>query len=191
MERALLEVDAGASLADALIARAQKGDGDAFDLLARRKVDGLYRTALAILCSESDARDATQEALVAAWRELPRLRDLRRFDAWLTRILVNSCRTLLRARKRVGARETELTEVYASRAHSAGDLVERTVGTDAIRRAFLRLDTAPRSLLVLHHVEARPLAEIALILGIPVGTVKWRLHSARRQLERALEVELR
>jgi RNA polymerase sigma-70 factor (ECF subfamily) len=63
------------------------------------------------------------------------------------------------------------------------------VSNDAIVRAFDRLRPAERVILVLHHVEERPVAEIARSLGIPVGTAKWRLHAARSALEKALEAE--
>lgn len=69
--------------------------------------------------------------------------------------------------------------------------VERLGETEAIQRAFLRLDPTSRSLIVLHYVEDQPLAEIGRMLGQPVGTIKWRLSNARRVLERALEVERR
>jgi RNA polymerase sigma factor (sigma-70 family) len=69
--------------------------------------------------------------------------------------------------------------------------VETIPETDLIRRAFERLDPTVRSLLVLHYVEERPLAEIGRILGSPVGTIKWRLSNARQALYRALEVERR
>ena len=80
--------------------------------------------------------------------------------------------------------------------HASADLGsaapdEAVAYEDLVRRAMERLDVAKRAILVLHHVEARPVAEIAGILGIPVGTVKWRLHQARADLERALEEESR
>jgi RNA polymerase sigma-70 factor (ECF subfamily) len=194
MQQVLVGESAARSLEIVLIERARAGDIEAFDELARRRVDRLYRTALAIVRNESDARDATQEALVAAWRELPGLRDPGRFDIWLTRILVNACRTLLRRRNRTAVREIRVDaarwEASSEPTASSGS-PEGTAEADAIRRAFARLDAAPRALLILHHVEERPLAEIAAVLGVPVGTVKWRLHAARQALERALRREQR
>jgi len=90
-----------------LIERAVHGDGDAFDAIARSFGDALYRRALAILRHESDAQDATQDAFIKAWRELPRLNDASRFDAWLDRILVNACRDRLRRRGRQQLREIQ------------------------------------------------------------------------------------
>ncbi|MGZ6345812.1 MAG: RNA polymerase sigma factor, partial [Candidatus Limnocylindrales bacterium] len=74
-----------------LVERARAGDRDAFEALVRSKVGTLYHLAVAILGQPTDADDATQEAFITAWRRLEDLRDLDRFDAWLTRILVNSC----------------------------------------------------------------------------------------------------
>jgi RNA polymerase sigma-70 factor, ECF subfamily len=177
-----------------LVERAQAGDRVAFERLVERRLDRAYRTARAILGNEADARDATQEAFLHAWRQRARLRDPARFDAWLGRILVNSCRELLRGRRRRAVREI-----------AAGDLLdpldavpardpppdERTASLDTLERAFERLAAAERAILVLHHLEHQPLTEIAATLDVPVGTVKSRLHAARHSLERALEAELR
>ena len=179
----------------ALVERAAAGDADAFDLLIRPRLDRLFRMAVAITRNESDARDAVQEACVSAWRELPRLRNRERFDSWIAQILVNACRGLLRRRRRVHVREIPADEIYArASTHEklvTADAAEVTGEVEAIRRAFARLDAGTRSLLVLHYVEERPLAEIGRILGAPVGTIKWRLSRARRVLDRALEVEQR
>src|SRR5688572_10612863 len=84
-----------------LLARARAGDREAFDLIVVTKGEAAFRTAAAILGNEADARDATQETFVAAWRRLADLRELDRFDAWLGRILINECRMALRSRRRV------------------------------------------------------------------------------------------
>ena len=178
----------------ALIARAASGDVSAFDAVIRERLDRLYRMAVAILRSEADARDAVQDACVKAWRELPNLRDRDRFDAWLSQILVNDCRSSLRRRRRTQVREIEV-DVAGLDASQPGDAprtdTEALPEVEAIRRAFDRLDGATRSLLVMHYVEERPMAEIAAIAGSPVGTIKWRMSNARKALERALEVERR
>src|SRR6476646_3914489 len=90
-----------------LIERARAGDADAFDELARSRIDSVYRTALAILGSPADARDATQETLVSMWRGLPSLKSVEAFDGWLHRITVNSAKMALRRRGAV--REIALT----------------------------------------------------------------------------------
>lgn len=190
-ERAEAAVDRTVDLR--LLARAAAGDVDAFDEVLRVRLARLYRMAVAITRSEPDARDAVQEASISAWRELPRLRSLERFDAWLDQILVNACRSLLRRSRRVRVREIEL-EPDGDRAEDRGlgaAMDPDATEVDLIRRAFERLAPDVRSLLVLHYVEERPLAEIARVMGSPIGTIKWRLSKARQTLDRALEVERR
>jgi RNA polymerase sigma-70 factor, ECF subfamily len=190
-----------------LVGRARQGDLDAFTALAGARLGAMTRTATAILGDEPEAHDAVQEALISIWRELPTLREPERFDAWAGRILVNACRHALKRRIRVRVREIRLSpepadgpgfgdegrlvhpaaagfSAVASRADSLGD-------EDALNRAFERLDAEQRALLVLHHLEERPLTEIAALLGIPVGTAKSRLFTARRALQAALERESR
>jgi RNA polymerase sigma-70 factor, ECF subfamily len=178
----------------ALVDRAADGDVDAFDRLIRSRIDRLFRLAMAILRSEPDARDAVQEASIQAWRELPRLRDRDRFDAWISQILVNGCRSMLRRGNRVRIREIDvagLGDDPAERGLTVGSSAEDHAEVEAIRRAFDRLDGDTRSLLVLHYVEEQPIAQIAQQMGSPAGTIKWRLSNARRALSRALEVERR
>lgn len=177
-----------------LLELASGGDANAFDALIRPRLDRLFRMAVAITRSEVDARDAVQEACVSAWRQLPRLRDRARFDAWLAQILVNACRAHLRRQRRTDVREIAIEGLGIGAVPAAlataghGDQVAEV---DAIRRAFQRLDPDVRVLLVLHYQEEQPLAEIARTLRAPVGTIKWRLSNARRALVRALEVERR
>jgi RNA polymerase sigma-70 factor, ECF subfamily len=174
---------------DPAVARAAHGEPAAFDGLVANRIDGLYRLAFAILRSEADATDAVQQAFVRAWRELPRLRDLDRFDAWLGRITVNVCRDELRRRSRRRVREVAAEAGGDGREAAdprAVDLETHVGRSDEIRRAFAALSVNQRSILVLHHVEGRTVEEIARILAIPSGTAKWRLFSARQALERAL-----
>lgn len=184
---------AGATSRDGvLIEQAARGDADAFDAVLAPRLDRLFRMAVAITRNEADAYDAVQEACLLAWRELPRLRDTSRFDAWQTQILVNACRGLLRRRRRVSGREVEIDlGDTMDRRYSVASGAERLGDVEVIQRAFGRLDPTARSLLVLHYVEGRPLGEIASVLRIPVGTVKWRLWRARRALDKALEEERR
>jgi RNA polymerase sigma-70 factor (ECF subfamily) len=181
-----------------LVERAASGDRAAFDLLLRPRLDRLYRLAYSITRNESDARDATQDACVLAWRELPRLRERDKLDAWLSQIVVNAARGVVRRTGRVRVRELSVdpdpdaTDDSPPRHEPAVAAESDTFADgDAIRRAFGRLDGTTRALLVLHYVEGRPLAEIAAATGSPVGTVKWRLSNARGALERALEAERR
>lgn len=170
------------------------GDRSAFDRLIEQRLERAYRTARAIIGNESDARDATQDAFLQAWRNRRQLRDPSRFDAWLGRILVNSCRQVLRGRRRRAVREiaaSDLLDPVESIPVQGIGADEQTVWMDAIERAFERLPTDERAILVHHHLDHQSLPEVAASFGIPVGTAKSRLHAARHSLERALEAELR
>ena len=178
----------GPALDRSLIDRARNGDLDAFEAIVRARMDAVYRLTNAILGDEADARDAAQETFVLAWRELPRLRDSEKFEAWLQRIAVNAARMTLRARGRRRVREIPSSQVDALAGHVATD---DPAGADAARlgAALERLDVDQRAILVLHHLDGRPLAELATILDIPVGTAKSRLFAARRALEQALRAD--
>ena len=144
------------------------------------------RIAYAILGEPADAEDALQDALGAIWRGLPSLRDAARFGAWSDRILVNACRLTLRRRSRMRIRFVPLDGADNTAADDSG-MDEARPARIALDAAFDRLDPDHRAILVLHHLEGRPLAEIAAALKVPVGTVKSRLHTARLALQRALE----
>jgi len=178
-----------------LLERAAAGDRDAFDLLIGSRLDRLFRLAVSITRSELDARDATQDACVLAWRELPRLRDRDKLDPWLSQIVVNAARGVVRRASRTRVRELSLDEDFPGGSPrpepSVAGEQDTFADADAIQRAFGRLDGTTRALLVLHYVEGSPLADIARATGSPVGTVKWRLSNARQALERALEAERR
>ena len=179
-----------------LVQRAALGDAAAFDALVGTRLERCYRLAWSILANDADAADATQDAFILAWRQLPHLRDAAAFDGWLNRIVANAALMARRHNRR-------LREVHVESAEDEEDVhlvdVGRTGWSDAgidaisdndrIQRAFARLRAKDRALLTLHHVEERPVADIALSLGIAEGTVKWRLHQARRALERAMEAE--
>jgi RNA polymerase sigma-70 factor (ECF subfamily) len=182
-------IAAGSASDATLVEQARSGDADAFERLLSTRLDRAYRTALAIMRTDWDARDACQDAFVAAWRELPRLRDTARFDAWLDRIVVNSCRTLLRAR-RVRVREISIEESPQSTGHATvASPAEALADEDLVRRALGRLSADQRLVLALHHGEGRPIAEIATLIRVPAGTVMWRLFKARRALENELRKE--
>jgi RNA polymerase sigma-70 factor, ECF subfamily len=170
----------------ALVRRAAAGDTTAFEQLVETRADRSFRVARAILGNDADANDATQDAFVAAWRELPRLRDPGSFDPWLRRIVVNAARARIRGRRRV--HEISLDESYDRR--QPGPALSDQVGdTELLSHAFDRLDPDKRSILVLHYLEHEPVAAIAAALGIAPGTVKWRLSEARAALGGALAAE--
>ena len=183
---------------DVLLRRAARGDLTAFDRLISGRMSRCYRIAWSILGNEADAADASQEAFLTAWRELPRLREPGAFDGWLNRIVANTA--LMAHRKRRRRREVQVAPVTAGEDGStAGETpypdrggtseIDAVADTDSLARAFASLRPKDRAILTMHHVDERPVAEIARTLGIPQGTAKWRLHSARRALEHAMEIE--
>src|SRR3954469_11366456 len=142
-----------------LIERARAGEADAFDELARTRIDAVYRTSLAILGSPADARDATQETLVSMWRGLPSLKSADAFDGWLHRITVNSCNMAIRRRR--GVREVSLD--------NDPNLTTGAPDT-SFEQAFDRLNVDQRSLLVAHHLDGWSVAELSVRLGVAEGT---------------------
>lgn len=168
-----------------LVVRAQEGDHDAFDQLAFRIVDRLYSVAYRILRNGPNAEDATQQALVAIWRQLPGLRDPERFDAWAYRLLVNAAYAEHRRRRRE-APPGSLTDGAAD-----GDPYLSVHDRDQLERGFQRLSAEQRAVLVLQHYLDMSHDEMAVVLGIPVGTVRSRLHGARGAMRAALDADAR
>ena len=178
---------------DVLVGRARRGDEPAFEALVAPCIEPSFRRALAILGNEWDARDAVQDALLNAWRGIHALRDAERFDVWFGRIVLNACRAVGRRRGRSRVREIRIDlvdERYPGRGPGAGP-EDQDGGLDELERAFERLPLPQRAILVLHHLEHRSVKEIAATLGVPSGTVMWRLHRARAALAGALEEERR
>jgi len=170
-----------------LVERAMSGDHDAFSELARLSVGRLLVIARLILHDEPAAEDATQEALVAAWRHIRGLRDPDRFDAWLHRSLINECHREARKNRSRGAREVHLPTFDAPEPDETGRLLDR----DQLDRGFRQLDVNHRAVIVLYYYAGLRPEEAADILGWPPGTVRSRLHRAMQQMRAALEAEAR
>jgi len=170
-----------------LVEQAQRGDREAFGILARTRADRLYAIGQRILRDVGLAEDAMQQALVIAWRELPSLRDPARFDAWLTRVLVNACYAEARRRRTWSAN----VRVLPIDGPADGDVLEGIADRDQLERGFRRLPPEQRALLVLHHYLGLSPTEMAETLGIPSGTARSRLHYAHRAMRAALEADAR
>jgi len=157
-----------------LVERARRGDHDAFAALVDPALARLDAAARLILRDPELARDAVQEALIRAWRDLPGLRDSDRFDAWLRRLTVNACLDLARRRRRRPI-EVELTPIDSpAMSDHSGALADR----DLVDTALRRLDPGHRAVVAMYYLLGMPLPEVAASLGIPVGTAKSRLHNA-------------
>jgi RNA polymerase sigma factor (sigma-70 family) len=175
-----------------LVARARAGDHGAFAELVERRLERTFRTVLAILGDEADARDATQAIFVQAWSSLPQLRDQELFPAWFGRIVVNTARSTLRGRRRRRVREVSVSALPDEGSSIAGrdrPHDERAADLDRLERAIDRIGPDERTILWLHHYEGLSLADIGDRIGIPAKTAKSRLFTARRALERELQVQ--
>ncbi len=164
-----------------LAVRAQHGDTDAFEALVTASADRWYATASLILHDRSRAEDAVQETMIRAWRDLPRLRDPERWDAWARRILVHACLDLARSDRH---RRTEVP-LEADVASSA-DPARETADRDAVSGAFTALTPEHRAILVLRHYLGHSVPEVADALGIPLGTAKSRLSRAEAAMRAVL-----
>jgi RNA polymerase sigma-70 factor (ECF subfamily) len=171
-----------------LVLRARRGDRDAFEVLIANGFDRLQRTARLILRSDDAASDAVQEALVAAWLHIRAVRDPDRFDAWLHRLVINACHSEARRQRRRRVREIHVDPFDA---HGSADAQGSTALHDQLERGFRRLTPEQRAVLVVHHYLGLPDAEAAIVLDIPVGTMKSRLNRATVALRAALEADER
>ena len=168
-----------------LVVRAQGGDREAFAALVGLTSDRMYALAARILRDNDLAEDALQGALIAAWRQLPALRDPDRYEAWVRKVLVNACYAEAR-RRRSWATNIRVLPVDGP---AGPDELISVDDRDALDRAFRRLSVEQRAVFVLHHHQGLPLVEIAETLGIPAGTARSRLHYATRVLRGAIEAD--
>ena len=169
-----------------LVTRATRGDEGAFASLAVAAGDRLHAVAHRILRDTDLAEDATQQALLNVWRDLPQLRDPARFDAWSYRLLVRAC--YAEARRTRSASNLRLLPADEP---MGGDGMSLVIDRDQLERGFRRLSIDHRAVVVLHHYLDMPLSEVAETLGVPEGTVRSRLHYAMRGLRAALDADAR
>jgi len=163
--------------------RAARGDTDAFAELIATRAGRLDGAARLILRDPERAKDAVQEALVRAWRDLPSLRDPERFDAWLRRLLVRAC---MDEGRRFGRHrfEVELSPIHVTAVPDASRSVS---DRDQLDRAFRRLPADQRTAVVLVHYLDLSLVEAAETLGVPLGTARSRLYRGLAALRVVLE----
>jgi RNA polymerase sigma-70 factor (ECF subfamily) len=170
-----------------LVELAQRGDREAFAILAGIHGDRLMAIAQRILRDVGRAEDAVQQTLVNAWRELPGLRDPDRFDAWLQRLLVNASFAEARRWRTWSANVRVLPIDGPGGPDEAASVDNR----DRLERGFRRLPVDQRAILVFTHYLGLGPAEIAERLGIPEGTARSRLHYAHRAMRAAIEADER
>ncbi|MDG3005133.1 RNA polymerase sigma factor [Paludisphaera mucosa] len=166
-----------------LVLKHRLGDASAFDELMRRWEPRLLYYLRRLVPQEADAWDALQRTWLAAFRDLSRLEEPKALRAWLYRVARNQAASHLRAES---ARRGSVEDV------DPDDLVDTSWTPDpddaeAVHAALAILSLPHREVVALHFLEQMPLREIAEVVGAPVGTIKSRLHHARRLLRRALE----
>src|SRR3954453_4453652 len=165
-----------------LVEQARRGDREAFAVLVHQVSDSLYAVAQRILRDPGLAEDALQNALVLAWRRLPKLRETDRFEAWIHRILVHACYD---ESQRARQWRTDI-RVLPMDGPSTPDGSSSVADRDELERAFRQLTLEQRAVFVLHHYVGLPLVEVAELLEIPAGTARSRLHYAIAGLRQAL-----
>ncbi|CAN5632856.1 RNA polymerase sigma factor SigE [soil metagenome] len=169
-----------------LIQGARRGDREAFGQLAALEIDRLHALARLILRDPHLAEDAVQEALIRCWRQLPRLRDVEHFDGWLYRILVRAAADQAAHRRRFTGNVQNLRLEP-----QVPDDIRGVADREELERAFQHLTLEHRAVVVLHHYADLPLSQVAVILGIKLGTAKSRYHYAMASLRASLEAGAR
>jgi len=172
-----------------IVERALTGDADAFGELVRRWERRIFALAYGMLGREEDARDATQETFIAAFRNLRGFRGEAKVSSWLHRIAVNQCIT--RQRRAKVRSETALEDEVEKNAgsfaapatYSPAGVVESRQVTQAVRRAVNSLPVELRQVIVMKEFEELTFKEIADALDLPLSTVKSRLYTALKQLQ--------
>ena len=176
-----------------IVERALTGDAEAFGELVKRWERRIFALAYGMLGREEDARDATQETFLAAFRNLRGFRGEAKVSSWLHRIAVNQCITRQRrAKVRNEAALDDEAEKDASSfstplEHSPGRVTEGQEQIEAVRRAVKSLPIELRQVVVMKEFEELTFREIADALDLPLSTVKSRLYTAFRQLQMRLQ----
>jgi RNA polymerase sigma-70 factor (ECF subfamily) len=165
------------------LAMTASGEAAEFARLVRVQLRGAYRLAGFLLGDEAEAEDAIQDTMEKAWLAWPKLRDPARFGAWFDRIVANVCHDRLRSRGK--HRVLQLDETIAG--HSPGDPFRDALARDELGRLIRNLPPDQQIVVGLRFWRDMPLDQIADRLGLPLGTVKSRLHYAMRSLRQQLD----
>jgi RNA polymerase sigma-70 factor (ECF subfamily) len=176
-----------------IVQRALTGDAEAFGEIVRRWERRIFALAYGILGREEDARDATQETFLAAFRNLRGFRGEAKVSSWLHRIAVNQCITRQRQASVRGEaaledeQEKDATSFVTSIQYSPSRVVEGRQETKAVRRAINSLPVELRQVVIMKEFEELTFREIADVLDLPLSTVKSRLYTAMKQLQMRLQ----
>ena len=168
-----------------LVARAQDGYLDAYEMLVQRHSAMAYRVALRLCGNHHDAQDVAQEALVAAWQNLARFRGGSSFSTWLYRIVTRRALNLT-TRGQLAESLDLLADLPDRRAEPAAQ-AERNLAADAVTEALARLPFPQRAVMVLHHFEGLSYAQVAAVTRSTIPAVRSHLFRARRTLGTTLQ----
>ena len=161
-----------------LVELAQKGDKPAFDEVIRLCVPDLFRIAMSILKNRNDADDAVCAAVVIAYENIHKLNNCALFKTWIIRILINQANATYRRRSKVVSLNDMTSEPQHEDSYDLGD--------DELSAAVADLNLELRTVITLYYFQEMKIKEIANVLNVPQGTVKWRLSKARSVLKKAL-----
>jgi RNA polymerase sigma-70 factor (ECF subfamily) len=167
------------------------GEPEAFNMLVRRWERQIYGLTLRMLGRDEEAKDATQETFLSAYRNLSKFRGEAKFSSWIYRIALNICNTKLRGRARgtvsiEGQREESGIEIAAD-LDDLGCNIQQQQVTLHVRRALQAIPAEMRQVIIMKEYEGLKFSEIAEILGIPVSTVKTRMYTGLAELRKRLE----
>ena len=155
-----------------LFDKAKRKDPEAFEMLLRDELPGMYRVAHSILQNDEDVADAIQETMLKSWEKIGTLKKPAFFRTWLIRILINNCNDILRKRKSTVSFD-DIPEISTTDEYFA----------DSWKETIQCLDEKYRLVIELYYVEEIPTRKIAKILGISDENVRSRLSRGRKQLE--------
>jgi len=168
-----------------LVERARDGDANAFGELAAGEVQRLLVVARLIVGDRDLADDVVQETLVRCWRYLPTLRDIDRFEGWLSRILMRAVADQSKRQRRPAEVSMEAMLIEPATMDEVSAVDDR----EQLDRGFRQLSIDHRSIVVLHQYLGLSMVEVGDLLGIPEGTAKSRYHYAMSALRAALEAD--
>jgi RNA polymerase sigma-70 factor (ECF subfamily) len=170
-----------------LVDQAKAGDREAFGILAERFQQSVKVLALTKVKNEAEAQELTQEVFVHAMRKLPQLRDSRCFGGWLRQITTRMAVNHLSRKGGLRRKESELLDSYPGEEMDPSEVMERVEAKRSLVAALLQLKPLDSQILELFYLRDHSLIEIQEMLDVPVGTVKRRLHVARKRLKQILE----
>ena len=174
--------DASIQISDArLVEMAVSGESEAFDTLVKRYQRAVYAVAFAVISEREAALDVLQESFIAAYRQMHTLDDPSHFGPWVCGIARNQAKLMRRVRNRHAFRELPLPVMEITSEKSQANAL-----TEIIRDAIASLTETQADVVTLFYMEGYSIAECSLLLEVPQGTIKRRLHDARQRLKKEM-----